>query len=151
MKPMECRAILTGMGIAAVALVGLVGNSASATVRITDDYGGQIGPYIERYQAVRASGERVIIDGPCMSACTLVLGVVPHDRICVTSKARLGFHAAWRSGAGSRKVGADDGTQLLMETYPQLIRNWLAQHGGLTPQVKYLSGRELAGMYQSCA
>ena len=148
---MRCNAILSAVAIAAVGIVGLVGNSASATVRITDDYGGQIGGYIDRYQAVRASGEKVVIDGPCMSACTLVLGVVPSDRICVTPRARLGFHAAWRAGAGSRKVGADDGTQLLMDIYPQQIRNWIAQHGGLTAQVRYLSGRELAGMYQACA
>jgi len=152
-KPMRCNGFLTVLGIAAVGIVGLVGNSASATVRITDDYGGQIGSYINRYQAVRASGEKVVIDGPCMSACTLVLGVVPSDHICVTPRARLGFHAAWRgsANAGARKVSADDGTQLLMETYPQHIRSWIAQHGGLTTQVIYLSGRQLASMYQSCS
>ena len=47
------------------------------------------------FTAVRESGERVIIDGPCLSACTLVLGVVPKDRICVTPRAVFGFHAAW--------------------------------------------------------
>src|SRR3954454_22912131 len=99
--------LLTVLRIAAVAIVGLVGQSASATVRITDDWGGQIGGYLDRFKSVRDSGEKVIIDGPCMSACTLVLGVVPGDRICVTSRARLGFHAAWRGSAGSRKVGAD--------------------------------------------
>jgi hypothetical protein len=147
---MRCNAILTGVGIVAVGIATLVGNPVSATVRITDDYGGQIGRYIDRFSAVRDAGERVIIDGSCLSACTLVLGVVPHERICVTTRARLGFHAAWRSGAGSRKSSAEDGTQLLMEIYPQQIRDWIAQHGGLTPQVKYLSGRELAGMYQPC-
>jgi len=144
--------LLTVLRIAAVAIVGLVGQSASATVRITDDWGGQIGGYLDRFNTVRDSGEKVIIDGPCMSACTLVLGVVPSDRICVTSRARLGFHAAWRGSArvGGPKVKADDGTQLLMETYPQQIRDWIGRHGGLTPQVIYLSGRELAGMYQRC-
>ena len=157
-KPMRCNGFLTVLGIAAVGIVGLVGHSASATVRITDDYGGQIGSYIDRYQAVRASGEKVVIDGPCMSACTLVFGIVPRDRICVTVRARLGFHAAWRSSAGPRKVNtgprkvsADDGTQLLMGIYPQQIRDWIAQRGGLTSQVRYLSGRELTGMYQTCA
>jgi hypothetical protein len=151
-KPMRFNSFLTVLGIAAVAFVGLVGHSASATVRITDDYGGQIGSYLNRYQAVRASGEKVVIDGPCMSACTLVLGVVPSDHICVTPRARLGFHAAWRGSAkvGGPKVKADDGTQLLMETYPQQIRDWIGRHGGLTTQVIYLSGRELAGMYQRC-
>jgi len=158
MKLMPCNAVLSGVGIAAVGIAAFFGNSASATVRITDDYGGQIGSYIDRYQAVRASGELVIIDGICMSACTLVFGIVPRDRICVTVRARLGFHAAWRSSAGPRKantgprkVSADDGTQLLMGIYPQQIRDWIAQRGGLTSQVRYLSGRELTGMYQTCA
>ena len=141
---------LSAIGIAATGVVGLVGNSASATVRITDDYGGQIGAYISRFEAVRNSGERVVIDGPCMSACTLVLGVIPQDRICVTSRARFGFHAAWRAGAGSRKVAANDGTQLLMEIYPQQVRTWITQHGGLSSEIKYLRGNELAAMYQFC-
>jgi hypothetical protein len=148
-KPRRWPAFLSVLGIAAAA--SLVGNPASATVRITDDYGGQIGTYIDHFETVRNSGERVVIDGPCLSACTLVLGIVPQERICVTSRARLGFHAAWRGSAGSRKVAADDGTQLLLEIYPQKIRNWIAQRGGLSPQLKYLRGQELTAMYQSCA
>ena len=30
---------------------------------------------------MRASGERIVIDGPCLSACTLVVSMVPRDRI----------------------------------------------------------------------
>src|SRR2546430_12063950 len=37
----------------------------------------------------------VVIAGTCVSACTMVLGLVPTDRICATSNAVLGFHAAW--------------------------------------------------------
>jgi hypothetical protein len=37
--------------------------------------------------ALRDAGEQIVIDGTCSSACTLVLGIVPHDRICVTSNA----------------------------------------------------------------
>ena len=144
-KPMRYGATLIGAAMAALAV-----NSASATVRITDDFGGQIGHYLDRFAAVRNSGELVVIDGPCLSACTLVLGVIPRDRICVTSRARLGFHTAWRADKKSRMVSADDGTQLLMDTYPQEIRNWIAHRGGLSRQLKYLSGGELAAMYQSC-
>src|SRR5262249_34348411 len=90
--------------IATVAIAVTIVNSASATVRITDDYGGVIGDYLDRFKSVRDSGERVIIDGLCLSACTLVLGIVPQDHICVTSRARLGFHAAWRSATGSLKA-----------------------------------------------
>jgi hypothetical protein len=142
---MRCGAALIGTAFAVFAVT-----SASATVRISGDFGGQIGRYLVHYTALRDAGERVVIDGACMSACTLVLGVIPRDRICVTPRARLGFHAAWRPGQGTRMVSAADGTQLLMETYPQEIRDWITQRGGLSPQVKYLSGRELAAMYQNC-
>ena len=50
--------------------------NANAATRISNDKGGQIGPYLDAFTNLRDSGERVIIDGPCLSACTLVLGVV---------------------------------------------------------------------------
>jgi hypothetical protein len=125
-------------------------SSASATVRIKGDPGGQIGPYLENLAALRSSGERVIIDGPCLSACTLVLGVIPHDRICATSRARLGFHAAWHPDSNGHPVTSRGGTQLLMDVYPKRVRSWIAKRGGLTPQMKYLSGRELYAMVRPC-
>jgi len=136
--------------LGAVAAAALSATSASAAVRIVNDAGGQIGPYLEQLVALRSSGERVIIDGPCLSACTMVLGVIPRDRICVTSRARLGFHAAWHPGDGGRPIVSRGGTQLLMDVYPQQVRTWLARKGGLSHRMKYLTGRELAAMYQTC-
>ena len=89
---MRIAAVLGGAIAAALAV-----STAQAAVRIKADAGGQIGPYLEKLVALRGSGERVIIDGPCLSACTMVLGVIPRERICVTPRARLGFHAAWQS------------------------------------------------------
>jgi hypothetical protein len=73
----------------------LVAAPAIATVRIANDTGGQIGPYLAKYRALRASGERVEIDGACASAYTMLLGVIPRNRICVTPRASLVFHSAW--------------------------------------------------------
>ncbi len=87
--------------------------ASNAAVRIVDDPGGQIGIYVDKYQGMRSSGQTVIIDGYCASACTIVLGTVPHDKICVTSRARLGFHAAWDPGARGRKVTNSEATQSL--------------------------------------
>ena len=133
-----------------VALAALTMSNASATVRIVSDAGGQIGPYLENLVALRSSGERVVIDGPCLSACTMVLGVIPRDRICVTRRARLGFHAAWHPGNNGRPVTSRGGTRLLMDVYPQNVRRWIARKGGLTPRMMYLHGRELASMYPTC-
>ena len=142
---MRFAALLFGAVLAA-----LSNSSTSAAVRITSDSGGQIGPYLEQLIAIRESGQQVIIDGPCLSACTLVLGVVPRERICVTRRARLGFHAAWHHGENGRPATNPGGTQLLMAVYPQNVKNWINRRGGLTRQMKYLSGRELSSMYRSC-
>jgi hypothetical protein len=135
--------------LAAVILLASVGAS-DAVVRIAKDTGGRIKAYVDRYQGVRGSGERVIIDGICASACTIVLGSVPHDKICVTSRARLGFHAAWDFGFDGRMITDPEATQALYFMYPFEIRRWLDQRGGLTAHMIFLSGRELAAMYHPC-
>jgi hypothetical protein len=99
---------------------------------------------------MRNSGQSVVIDGPCLSACTMVLGVIPRDRLCVTPRARLGFHAAWRLNEAGRQVTSPDGTELLMSAYPQAVRDWIARRGGLSPRLMYLTGNELASMYPVC-
>lgn len=135
--------------ILAVATLGSV-SSASAQFRIAEDRGGQIGPYLQQFAMVRDSGSRVVIDGTCLSACTLVLGTVPKDRICVTSRANLGFHAAWNMAPGGRSVYSEEGTKLLWEVYPTQIRSWIRSKGGLTKNMIFLRGKELASMYAIC-
>jgi hypothetical protein len=139
------RALLLGMAVASASLT-----SASATVRISEDRGGQIGHYMHTFAQVRSTGERVVIDGNCLSACTLVLGLVPRDRICATSRARLGFHAAWMPDAYGRPVTSEVGTRALWDMYPQHVRNWINRKGGLKRKMIFLQGRELASMVPTC-
>ena len=121
---------MTGLLAAVLLLAGM--GASHAVVRIADDRGGRIGTYVDRYQGLRSSGETVIIDGLCASACTIVLGAVPHDKICVTSHANLGFHAAWDFGANGRAITNPEATQMLYSMYPSPVRRWIAQRGGLT-------------------
>src|SRR5437868_4792076 len=93
--------LLTGL-LAAMLLLAGVGTS-HAVVRIANDRGGQIGRYVERYEQLRASGQTIIIDGHCASSCTIVLGAIPREKICVTRNANLAFHAAWDFAAPSAK------------------------------------------------
>src|SRR3954469_13456661 len=118
-------AVLVGAAMAPLAVT-----TAHSAVRIVSDPGGQIGPYLQNLAALRGSGERVIIDGPCLSACTMVLGVIPRERICVTSRARLGFHAAWHPGDDGHPVPSQEATKLLMDIYPEHVRSWIARRGG---------------------
>ncbi|NVN88190.1 MAG: hypothetical protein HXX15_19080 [Rhodopseudomonas sp.] len=140
--------LVTGLLTVVLLLAGVA--SSHAVVRIAEDRGGRIGTYVDKYQDLRSSGETVIIDGLCASACTIVLGAVPHDKICVTSKANLGFHAAWDRGSNGRAVTNPEATQMLYSMYPTPIRRWIAQRGGLTPRMIFLRGRALMGMYKPC-
>lgn len=140
--------LVTGV-LAAVLLMAGAGAS-HAVVRIADDRGGRIGTYVDKYQGLRSSGETVIIDGLCASACTIVLGAVPHDKICVTSHANLGFHAAWDFGANGRAITNTEATRMLYSMYPSPVRRWIAQRGGLTPRMIFLRGKQLMSMYKPC-
>ncbi|MGB6349978.1 MAG: hypothetical protein WBG10_08100 [Pseudolabrys sp.] len=132
------------------AVVALSVTSASAAMRISEDRGGQIGHYLQTFSAVRSSGESVIIDGNCLSACTLVLGLVPHEKICATQRARLGFHAAWMPDRDGRPVTSPLGTEALWSIYPTSVRRWINRHGGLSRKMIYMQGRELSSFVASC-
>jgi hypothetical protein len=148
---METGTVMKSLTALLAMIILFAGIGASdAAVRIVDDPGGRIGVYVDRYQGVRSAGEMVIIDGYCASACTIVLGTVAHDKICVTSRARLGFHAAWDSGSNGRKITNPEATHSLYSMYPFEVRRWIDQRGGLSRHIIFLSGRELTAMYRPC-
>jgi hypothetical protein len=144
------RTLFAGTCVVAVTLCALASPPARAEVRILGSRGGQVGPFLDMYEKVRASGERVVIDGPCLSACTLVLSMVPHDRICVTRRAVLGFHAARSMDRRGRMYAEPEASALALQTYPSDVRSWITQRGGLTSHVLLLRGRELAAFYPTC-
>lgn len=142
---MRIRSIIAG----AILLVCGV-SSASATMLISEDRGGQIGHYLQAFAALRSSGESVVIDGNCFSACTLVLGLIPSERVCATNRARLGFHAAWMPDESGRPVTSPMGTQALWNIYPSKVRRWISRHGGLSRKMIFMQGRDLTGVVASC-
>ena len=141
------------MRIALIVISLLSATAAQAELRITRDTGGRVEAYKARYEQVRASGKRVVIDGVCNSACTLVLGIVPRDRICVTPRASLGFHEAYydTSHTFGIKVTSAEGTSELMSAYPPDVKAWIARNGGLTADMKWLkNGAELWKIANPC-
>jgi hypothetical protein len=129
----------------------LVTSMAFADVRVTDDPGGEITSYLEKFREMRASGERLVIDGPCLSACTLFTAFLPRSQVCVTPRAVLGFHAAsYYDDARRALVPTRAGTRLVMRLYPPKIRNWIERHGGLTPRIIAMQGHDLAALFNTC-
>jgi hypothetical protein len=142
---MRFRSVIAG----AILLISGV-SSASATMLISEDRGGQIGHYLQAFAALRASGENVVIDGNCFSACTLVLGLIPRERVCATPRARFGFHAAWMPDENGRPVTSPMGTQALWNIYPNKVRHWIGRHGGLSRKMIFLQGHELNRIVSAC-
>jgi hypothetical protein len=135
--------------VAAVAT--LSASSAHATMVISADRGGLISDYAARFISARDSGEQVVIDGACLSACTLVVGMVPRDKVCATPKAVLGFHSAWRPMGDGKRVNSTVATEAMLDVYPSELRKWIAQRGGLSSKMLFLYGRELAEIIPACS
>ncbi len=82
------------------------------TVQILDDRGGLVFAYQMQWAMLAPQRVNVRIAGPCVSACTILLGYIPRETICVSSKASLGFHLAT----------PDFVTEDLLRAYPLDIR-----------------------------
>ena len=123
----------------------------SAAVVLTDDIGGKMEDYNSKFQRLRRSGEAVVIDGKCYSACTMILGLLPPNRVCATQNAAFGFHAAWMFDTAGNRVPSPAGTKDLMKAYPASVRAWISRNGGLRSDMMYLQGRELAAVVRPCA
>src|SRR3984957_15410913 len=136
--------------VGAVASVFIV-SAAPAEVHIVNDSGGEVGEYVQKFHELRNAGEHLVIDGPCLSACTLFTGIIPHDHVCVTRRAVLGFHAAsYLDDARHTLVPNRQGTQVLLRLYPPEIRDWIDRNGGLKPEFMPLRGKELSALYDAC-
>jgi hypothetical protein len=142
-------AVLKTVFLTAV-LCGLALPPAQAEVRILASRGGEVGPFLDLFERVRDTGERVVIDGPCLSACTLVLSMVPQNRICVTRRAILGFHAARSVDPRGGMHAEPEASELVLQAYPAPVQGWIHRRGGLSSRLLLLRGRELAAIYPSC-
>jgi hypothetical protein len=126
---------------------------ACADLRITSDHGGYVSEYKAKYERIRDHHERVIIDGICNSACTMVFGIVPLNKVCVTPRASLGFHQAYYDKAFTFgiKVVSYEGTSDLMSYYPQPVKEWISRNGGLTTEMKTITnGTDLWKIVDPC-
>lgn len=138
-------------GILAAFFILVAFNPALAEVRITASNGGVVSDYLQFFDELRLSGQRIVIDGRCYSACTLVLSTIPHDRICITRRAVLAFHAPRRFDQYGHEHAAPEAiTRMMTATYPAPIRDWINWHGGLKGKPIFLRGRQLATLYPLC-
>jgi hypothetical protein len=138
--------LLTAAALAC--LCGFYGNT-KADVVFGNDPGGEVSSYVDKFAQLRQSGERVVVDGPCLSACTLMLGQLPMNQVCATSRAVFGFHAAsYYNDATNSLVPSKEGSALIMQLYAPHVRAWINANGGLKPKMIYARGYQLG--VQAC-
>jgi hypothetical protein len=125
--------------IAALAIV-LPSIASAETIDVSDSHGGRVAEYDARWSDLAARGVNVRVVGPCQSACTVLLGRVPHSRICVTPEASFGFHQANLPGA----------TATLWSAYSGGIRGWINQHGGLQKDFVWMRAPDTYRFFKKC-
>src|SRR6201996_9338388 len=138
---------------AALVLMSLLAAPARADLHITRDHGGFVEEDKEKFARIRDNRERVIIEGICNSACTLVFGIVPLNKICVTPRASVGFHQAYYDKAFTFgiKVTSTEGTSDLMSYYPDTVKDSIRRNGGLTTEMKKIrNGVDLWTIVDPC-
>lgn len=85
----------------ALSLVSTV--NAQPVHTILQDGGGETAVYEAKYAQWARDKARVIIDGECASACTLVMSTRYKLDVCATDKAELLFHKPFYTDINDRK------------------------------------------------
>ena len=121
-------------------LLALLLPARAETIDVYDDHGGRVADYNEQWAVRAKQGASVRIIGPCQSACTVLLGHIPRSRICVTQQASFGFHLAKLPQA----------TATLWNAYPADVKAWIAAHGGLSKEFKWMNAPDVYKFFHKC-
>jgi len=117
----------------------MIGHSAD------DRDGGDIEIFAAKYEKIKKSGRKVMIDGLCFSACTIVASL-PKDQVCVTPRASLGVHLV----TSEEGVETEYTMRAVKKYYPLALQDWIKKHGGLTEEPKYVKGNDLLTIFDAC-
>lgn len=139
--------MLQVLGLAVAVGLGLFGqtNVSDATTRISNDRGGQVIKYALRVLKLKKSGGRVAITGRCASACTLHLSL-PRQRMCISPGASFAFHLPY----GASREGNSVARSYLMRSYPQWVRKWIANQGGLSSRMITMNYKHASRYLPTC-
>ena len=120
------------------------------------DPGGFLARYLIDLEKLKRLGVRQLqLDATCASACTVFLRL--GDRVCVTDRARIGFHKIVlreRTRFGHRRSPFKSTDHNLNDKFlqrlPAKIRSWRGISGGLPWRMAWLEGEEAARLIGRC-
>lgn len=162
------RGALTGVLLICGMAIAILGTAAACEAfdkwneepvvaeRITFNPGGSLTDFIEAFSRGRNNGTHYVIDGMCISACTMITGLVPKDHVCVTPYARLAFHSAWAI-TPLGPAFSKEGTRILWHVYPVKVREllkikygWDGEGNSPHPELIYVEGDDLLTIFNPC-
>jgi hypothetical protein len=122
----------------------------AAEIRISkEDPGGSITTYVTWYERIsKIPGARLVIDAPCVSACTIALAYFDKTNMCITERGSFGFHLGdWGQGD---EINRNYTQMLVRMMYPEWVQKWIAAAGGLREDVKFMYPEEMKDNVPLC-
>jgi hypothetical protein len=120
--------------------LGCVGNPCV----VDNSTGGNVSTFRSAARQVKRTGRKVVIDGPCYSACAIFADMA-RSNVCVTPKGSFGFHQGEVVGI------RENGDELLLRRYtPEHssdIAGWVNRNGGFPTQGFRVMSASAAGKY----
>lgn len=128
---------------------------------IRGDMGGRNATYFNKFKHLANEGRRIIIDGDCASACTLVIHKEAGSIVCITPRARMGFHQPYRLKFGFvnrstlERDKVDKVWQRIVNGYPPTIRRMVInapdpKRGARTTDILWLEYKDLRKAIKPC-
>jgi hypothetical protein len=108
-------------------------------VVITYSPGGSIGLFIAEFTQIAQLGIPVVIDGPCLSACTMATSL---PNVCATPRGVLGFHQGFVFDPWGRRHASREGTAAMAQHWSPAAQQWVAHHH-LTLNIKLVKATDL--------
>lgn len=127
-------------GARAANIEGVLGCSGDPCV-VKNNPGGEVSAFKAAAREIKRTGRQVVIDGPCNSACA-ILADIARSQVCVTSRARFGFHKGY-------VIGLHEGRAYLLGRFTPRqsrdIASWVSKHGGYPSKGMRVMGSAQAG------
>lgn len=128
--------------------------SAKGVCVVKGSPGGVIDDFEAAAHAINQSHVRVVIAGPCYSACALFADKA-RAHVCITANAEFGFHQASISyvSADGRILGIGPDTENPLPGDSKDIDAWVRAHGGYPPpnDLLIMNFAEAHKFWKSCS
>ena len=151
------HAILAAGLALAVGLLPVVGAKADAVSDalgctgdpcvVRNSLGGELGSFKAAAREIKRTGRRVVIDGPCASACAIMADMA-RSNVCVTSRAKFGFHKGY-------VVAVSGGKMYLLKrfnpSHSKDIARWVSKSGGFPSKgMRVMSNGSARKFWKKC-